>query len=149
MEWKETLINRCKAIILKEIATFENTIALQREGLGSETKSSAGDKHETGRAMMQLEMEKAGMQLQEKSAMLQVIERLSTKENNGPVHLGNIVHTDDAKIYFLSVSLGAIPFEGKELLCLSPKSPIGTLLLGKKEGDSFHFRKKTSILKIQ
>ena len=43
--------------------TVHQIIRSNQNALNSETKSSAGDKHETGRAMLQLEMEKASQQL--------------------------------------------------------------------------------------
>ena len=39
---------------------MKKSILELQQSLDSETKSSAGDKHETGRAMLQIDLEKAG-----------------------------------------------------------------------------------------
>jgi len=65
LEIKQQLFNKCLDAIDSRFQTIQNTISEIQESLTSETKSSAGDKHETGRAMLQLEREKAGNQLSE------------------------------------------------------------------------------------
>ena len=65
LETKENLYLQCVHFVEKRFNTIQNTINEIQESLTSETKSSAGDKHETGRAMLQLEREKAGNQLAE------------------------------------------------------------------------------------
>ena len=60
---KEALFEQCEVFVNKRLYNIENVISSNQRALQSETKSSAGDKHETGRAMLQLEMEKAGQQL--------------------------------------------------------------------------------------
>ena len=69
MNLKEELYKACKEHIEKREETITKTIRSHQNSLQSETKSSAGDKHETGRAMLQLEMEKAGQQLSEVDQM--------------------------------------------------------------------------------
>jgi len=58
-EIKNILFKKCTAFITDREQTVTQIIKSNQQGLQSETKSSAGDKHETGRAMLQLEMEKA------------------------------------------------------------------------------------------
>jgi hypothetical protein len=65
MNIKKELYNQCFSFIENRLLTVKKTMAEIQESLLSETKSSAGDKHETGRAMLQLEREKAGNQLVE------------------------------------------------------------------------------------
>lgn len=62
---KHILHFKCLEFIDNRFKTVQNTIQEIQESLLSEAKSSAGDKHETGRAMLQLEREKAGNQLAE------------------------------------------------------------------------------------
>ena len=47
-----------KKFIESRLKTIEKAIFELQQSLDSETKSSAGDKHETGRAMLQIELEK-------------------------------------------------------------------------------------------
>ena len=62
---KEQLYNLCVTFINNRLLAVKTTLEEIQESLLSETKSSAGDKHETGRAMLQLEREKTGQQLSE------------------------------------------------------------------------------------
>ena len=57
---KEQLYEACLLFVKNRLETVTNVIESNKKAMFSETKSSAGDKHETGRAMLQLEMEKAG-----------------------------------------------------------------------------------------
>ena len=65
MEIKESLLHFCQDYVRQKQEVLKKRGASLQESLNSETKSSAGDKHETGRAMVQLEQEKLGQQLQE------------------------------------------------------------------------------------
>ena len=60
---KKQVFDHCWDTVLKQEKSLLNRQQLLRESLESEQKSSAGDKHETGRAMVQLEQEKLGKQL--------------------------------------------------------------------------------------
>ena len=64
-EIKRQLYSQCVDFVEERLSNIQNQIRAIQESLTSETKSSAGDKHETGRAMLQLEREKAGQQLAE------------------------------------------------------------------------------------
>jgi len=63
--FKNALFNACLEFVDSRLNAITHTINEIQVSLTSETKSSAGDKHETGRAMLQLEREKAGNQLAE------------------------------------------------------------------------------------
>ena len=63
LELKKELYNQCSDFIEHRLLAIKSTINDIQESLDSETKSSAGDKHETGRAMLQLDREKLGQQL--------------------------------------------------------------------------------------
>lgn len=115
-----------------------------RQALEGETKSSAGDKHETGRAMVQLEMERASARLQLQEKELKRFEVLAFNKggNTDKITAGNLVVTDKAT-YFLLVSVGMIQIENTPVAVISASSPIGGLLLGKTVGDSFVFNGNT------
>jgi len=65
LELKKQLYNQCSDFIEHRLLIIKSTINDIQESLDSETKSSAGDKHETGRAMLQIDLEKACNQLSE------------------------------------------------------------------------------------
>ena len=115
---------------LQTVAIF---IESHQKDLQSETKSSAGDKHETGRAMLQLEMEKAGKQLASILQMKETLRKIPLNKTSKKAHLGSLIYTDKNN-YFLSISMGKITINKTDYYAISTQSPIGKLLLGKEEG---------------
>lgn len=108
--------------------------------LGKETKSTAGDKHETGRAMVQREMEQAGGRLARCEAMQAVASRLDLDRARTSVGPGAIVVSGDAKL-LIGVGLG--PFEVPDLgrfQAISADAPIAMALSGGKAGERREFR---------
>lgn len=145
---KEAAYDFCGAYITNRIASLQTEIRKLEDALGSETKSSAGDKHETGRAMIQLEREKLGRQLQEAEKTKTVFKRISKTKNTAKVGLGSLVQTNRAT-YFISISAGRLVREGTEIFCISAATPIGRMLLGKSPGDLIHFNgAQQKVLKI-
>lgn len=118
------------------------------DALTSETKSSAGDKHETGRAMIQLEREKLGRQLAELERTQQVLFKVPRNTNGETIGVGNLVVTNTFT-YYIAISAGECKVDGQSVYCISAATPIGQLLNGKSVGQHFDFKgKTTAILKV-
>ncbi|AUC16596.1 3-oxoacyl-ACP synthase [Tenacibaculum sp. SZ-18] len=138
MKIKKQLFNECKLYVEKRERTIREIMTSNKKALFSETKSSAGDKHETGRAMLQLEMEKASQQIAVVQQMKEVLHRISTEDVSEVIRLGSLVHTNKAS-YYLSISIGAVAVENEMYFVISSSSPIGKLLLGKRVNDIVEF----------
>ena len=138
MTVKEELYKACKVFIDDRLQVVLDRIANIQESLKSETKSSAGDKHETGRAMLQLEREKAGNQLADIQKQQELFSRVIIDASSEVARLGSIVTTNKG-VYFLAISVGAIEIGTKRYYAISTSSPIGKVLLGKKNGEEFSF----------
>lgn len=145
---KEYLLSECYQWIEERHQLINKTLAEIKLALEEESKSSAGDKHETGRAMLQIERENAGHQLLEIENVEQTLNRVQITEPSGLIHLGSLVTTTQAS-YFISISSGQFSFQKKEYYCIAPNSPIGQLLMGKQKGVSFKFHEnEIQILEI-
>ncbi len=136
---KQELYEQCLQFVDEKLKTVERQIKDIQESLTSETKSSAGDKHETGRAMLQLEREKAGQQLAEIENTKMLLTKIDSSKSSKIVGLGSAIFTTGAN-YFLAVSAGVVRAEGKSFYAISPNTPIGLLLKGKRKGDKVEFR---------
>lgn len=148
MPVKQNLYDFCQSFIEGRISRIQNNIRDIQESLASETKSSAGDKHETGRAMLQLEREKLGQQLAEAEKMAHVMAKMTLKEASEIIGLGSWVRTVK-DTYYLAISAGEYKGDGNRVFCISLGTPIGMLLRGKSVGDTFDFNgKKIEILEI-
>ncbi|PCH99362.1 MAG: 3-oxoacyl-ACP synthase [Flavobacteriaceae bacterium] len=146
---KQQLHTYCKQYIQERLDTIEHTISSCKNDLNSETKSSAGDKHETGRAMIQLEMEKAGQQLASVQQMQTVFSKINPSNSSKLVCLGSLVRLE-LGTYYIGIAVGVITLDGIPYFGISTHSPIGKLLLGKKQGDCIQFQgKEMEIISIE
>lgn len=112
--------------------------------LSTASKSSVGDKHETARAMIQLEQERLSKQITQSKHLLEIILAIDATKPHDEIQSGSLVLTNKGNFY-LSVGLGKIDVEGKEVFCLSPSTPMGQKLLGKKKGDKFNLNGELEI----
>ncbi len=62
-EIKQLVYNKILKILDDKIEILKEEIESTKESRNNDTKSSAGDKYETGRAMMQIELDKNEAQL--------------------------------------------------------------------------------------
>ena len=138
IDLKKELLRQCWHFVEQREANIKETIASNKQSLENETKSSAGDKHETGRAMLQLEMEKAGKQLASVQHMKTTLSKIKIDKEHSNASLGSIIHTSNG-YFFLSISLGSMKVDNEYYFGVSIASPIGKLLLGKTTKDSFQF----------
>jgi len=137
-EIHQTLVTLLSDSILQATRDYE----LAKESRDSETKSSAGDKFETGREMMQREMDKISATLDQYKNQVNLLSKINLHRNYPVVDLGGLIATDQG-IYYLSIGLGKIEINSEIIYAISLDSPIGQLLKGKRAGDTVEFRGKT------
>ena len=118
-----------------------NAMQAAQASANEESKSSAGDKYETARAMGQLDRDMYARQYEQARQERVLIERIEPLHTPLHVSLGALVHTSMG-FFFIAVSLGSIKVQGETVMVVSAQSPIGALLMGKVVGDSFDFRGK-------
>ncbi|MDX5586330.1 MAG: 3-oxoacyl-ACP synthase [Aureibaculum sp.] len=147
VDLKKALYNSCVEFIEQREETINRIINSNQSALTSETKSSAGDKHETGRAMLQLEMEKTSQQLDGIHEMRLILSKIRINDISEIIKLGSVVITNRGN-YFLAISAGEINILGIKYFAVSTASPIGKLLLGKSVGDAFDFNHQYVIQEV-
>jgi hypothetical protein len=142
------LYDYCVQYADNKLKIISSAIKDARESANDDNKSSAGDKHETGRSMAQLEQEKLSFQLIEAEKLVQVMSHMERGKSSSLVSSGSLVFTDGGN-YYISISAGKIPVDGETYFAVSLQSPIGLILAGLKAGDTFKFNDRTfSIKKI-
>ena len=150
MTLKNQIYNACLLYVMQNIEMLQNNIFVAQENSKSDTKSSAGDKYETTRAMMQIEIENCAKRLQEAQKQYQILAQITSNEDFSidSVSLGSLVLTNQGT-FFVSVGIGQLEIENKKYFVISPQSPIGMLLMNKKVGENFTFREaKYELLKV-
>lgn len=139
MQIRQRLLAHCQQYVTQRLDTVTRALEAVRQAVNEETKSTAGDKHETGRAMMQLEQEKLALQLAEAQRLQQVLDRIPLAGLPPGIGEGNLVLASLGN-YFIAISAGKLELEGKLYYLVSLVSPIGAALANRKAGETISFR---------
>ena len=136
---KTELIKLINQKLSEKIENFEKLIAETRAS-SNDTKSSMGDKYETGREMLQQEINNLQVQLNEVLKQQDFLKtsfdkRRMTKKFD-KAEKGAIVKTEKG-LFFISVSLGEVTFDNQKIICISPESPLAKAMNGKQKGEVF------------
>jgi hypothetical protein len=135
---KELLYDHCLNYAESRLNAIKDAMLSARESANDDSKSSAGDKHETGRSMAQLEQEKLSAQLQEAEKLLNSIKQIERGKISSTISSGALVQTDKGN-YFISISAGKFVINSEEYIAVSPASPFGALLLQQNGKTAFNF----------
>lgn len=145
---KHQLHTACMDSLVQRIGRIQQTITEAQQAANEETKSSSGDKYETTRAMMHLEIEKNSIQLQEAVKQQRLLNQIRTDQINKQVENGCLINSNHGQFY-LGISIGKIIVDDQSYMCISAASPIGQLLMKKQAGAEFTFQgKKYEILEV-
>ncbi len=131
---KKELHQLCVVYVQKRIDTVQQAINATQQAANEETKSSAGDKYETGRAMMQQESDRNQAQLNEANKLMAALNQINPNTISNIAGPGSLVITDNGRFY-IAVSAGTIEYNGESYFAVSLGSPIGLRLKGQKIGD--------------
>ena len=138
---KEELLEECREFIQQRIDVSQKAMDSAQESANNETKSSAGDKFETGRAMMHAEVDKLARQLSESSRVKLLLEMVKPEMLYDQVRFGSVVKTDMAN-YFIAISAGRIIVDEVKYYAISPQAPLAVEMMQKKTGDTVSFNDK-------
>ena len=136
---KESLYNHCMQYVVERIERIQNEIDTYQAAANEETKSSAGDKYETGRAMAQLEIERNSVQLREAEKLKSVLQSIVPGNSTDVVVPGSLITTSKG-VFYLAISIGEVMLNQQNHFIISSDSPIGKLLLGKRAGEEIVWR---------
>jgi hypothetical protein len=126
-DFKTKILFECKRVLDEKINQLSAALNEVTEASNSESKSSAGDKHETTKAMMQIEQEKLSKQLSELNTQKNELDKIVI-HNSSNINQGSLIETNNGT-FFIAISLGKIKAEGKDVFVISNQSPIGKQLL--------------------
>ena len=132
--------------IEQRIANSKKAMEEAQAAANEESKSSAGDKFETGRAMMQRERDKNAKQLTEAVHIKQVLKQINWQRKTETVEAGSLVITNQGA-FFISISVGKIVIEETTYFAISMATPIGKLLQGKRVGEEASFNGRSYQIK--
>ena len=134
MTFKQKIKQQHLLLLQDKIDVYQDMISGLSDDAQNDAKGSAGDKHETALSMMHLEQEKITQKLAEAIALQGVLDRIGVSKTNSTIALGSSVKVNALQL-FVSAALPKITVEGITVLSVSPQSPLGSQLMGKKQGD--------------
>lgn len=135
MVLKQEIFSHCLQLVNSKIEVINAAMEEVNEGLKNDSKSSAGDKHETSRAMAQLENEKLARQLTEALEQKASLQALAKVTQTSKVTRGCLLKAGNQYIY-ISIALGRVTVNHQNVIVVSPNSPLGIILIGKKVTDT-------------
>lgn len=143
---KEKIYSLLKQQALDKIARLEKVLSDLRDSVSNETKSTAGDKHETALAMLQIEQERTGRQLQEALMLHGEIMRIDIYKNRDIIGEGSLVFTD-SYTFFVGGGAGKMHIEDKDVFSISLASPLAKKLCGFAAGSVINAGEKNYTIK--
>lgn len=129
---------QCLNQVEQRMGMAKEAMDVTQAAAGMETKSSAGDKYETGREMVRQEQEKNARQLLEALKLKKVLDQLNPTKKYEQVQPGSLVITNHG-MFYISISLGKVTFSGRDYMAISAVSPLGQKLIGLRPNDRLSF----------
>jgi len=134
MKLKQKIYDHYLQVIQDKVAMLQKVLDDLKESGANETKSTAGDKHETALAMLQIEQANKRAQLQEVLAQKAALEKIDPTLSAVMIVNGSLIKTNRGYL-FMSTALGKAMIGNIAVIALSPASPLGQKLMGLKPGN--------------
>jgi transcription elongation GreA/GreB family factor len=139
---KSAFHTACLAAVQLRLDAARAGMAAAQESSNSETKSSAGDKYETGREMANQERDRHAAQLHEAQKLLAELQKLNPELPSETVRTGALVETS-LGLFYLSIGAGQLTTaDGQAFVAVSPAAPILAALSGRRAGEEVLFNGK-------
>lgn len=131
---KSKILEITRNKITEKIQSFEHLIAETRAS-NNDTKSSMGDKYETGREMLQQEINNLQRQLNEALNQQSILQKI-TSEPSSKVQNGALVKTNKG-LFYIAASIGEIVVDNQKIMTVSVESPLVKAMMGLQSGQNF------------
>lgn len=135
---KKEIVEHCIQVVSDKLEDLKKELVLVQESANSDTKSSMGDKYETGREMVMQEKGKLESQRGLLLKQLTIFKAIDLNKKFSKVELGALVQTKQA-IYLISTALGSVDVGNQKIFVISAGAPIAQAMLDGREGEQFTF----------
>jgi uncharacterized protein YukE len=144
---KRRIVSALSAHLEAQFSEALNRLNSLHEALESESKSSAGDKHETGRARVHEEMRQVNDTLQRIGAQRAELELLSTRVDV-PLRVapGVLVETDGPWV-LMGLALGRMQVDDLVVYSVSNDAPLAQAWKGAVPGDTVNLGPETRTIR--
>ena len=135
-ELKQQLYILCGEYLANKEEVIKKLMNDAQDAANEDTKSSAGDKYETGREVMQQEVELNRTRLNELNKFKLALDMIKADQKNDTAIPGALVQTSNGS-YYIAISVGQLKQNGNTYYSISIESPIGAKMRGLKAGEQF------------
>lgn len=132
--FKQASFQNYKKQLSDKVSTLKQAMDELIADSSNDSKSTAGDKHETARAMMQIELQNLGRNVKVFEDSLQACERIGLQDARKVVSPGSLILLDDQWIFLIGPGVPEI-VEGLSISFISTGSPLSKVLMGKVSGE--------------
>lgn len=139
---KVAIIEQLNHLLNEQKELLEKNIDEAKKSRDNETKSSVGDKFETGRARLQAEIDRYALQLNKTSQLKNELLQIDLGKKHTKVALGSLLITGKGN-YFISIGYGKIEVMENSYYAISLASPVGQLFKDKTVGAVVQHRNNT------
>ncbi len=141
---KAKIISFIQQHLETQLTDYIDELHSVNEEIGEETKSSAGDKFETSREMMNQEVSRIEERITYLKKQVNALQNISLKPSTS-IQNGSVVQTNHG-LFFFGIAFGKLNSEEHDLIGLSLNSPLGKLMTEKTAGDEFTFMNRKYII---
>jgi hypothetical protein len=145
MSFKQKVYQQYLILINEKILSLKKILDELSDSAKNETKSTAGDKHETSLAMLQIEQENTRKKYIDATEQKLQLEKIDIAQYTGKIIKGSLIKTNHGFL-FLSIASGKIIIDNLEIIALSPQSPLGNKLLGLQKNDTVEMNRLQYII---
>ena len=125
---KSEVIAELDRQLLRKLSYLNTSLKQAIDSRNSDTKSSAGDKFETSREMVQIEIQKIETEI---SKTQQFFTDLASKASQ-------LIITDKGA-FLISIPFGKLILNDEKIFCISRNAPITKHLINTKKNDCFFY----------
>ncbi len=147
MKLKQKIHSHFLQLATDKVQLLQKRLNDLKESGANETKSTAGDKHETALAMVQIEQANIRQQLEEALAQKAILEKINPQITTEKIINRSLVKTNKGYFY-VSVALGKAIVDGVQIFAVSEFSPLGKKMLGLKVGEQIQLNEQVYIIEL-
>jgi ElaB/YqjD/DUF883 family membrane-anchored ribosome-binding protein len=129
MNFKQKVYQQFQQLLTDKLNRLQQQLAELKESTANETKSTAGDKYETTRALLQTEQDTVRKKIQEARDQQVLYHQIDSTVVSPVVRSGSLVKSSNGW-FFIGVALGKIVIDNKTVIAISPFSPLGQSFMG-------------------
>lgn len=144
--FKQSVKQACVDVLTLRMNVISQAMDQAQDSANNQEKSSAGDKHETARAIGQAERDMNARQLLQVRTDLKFLESIYVDQIFKSIAPGAMFQLDE-QLFFVALGLGAVKVNDKTVMVISHLSPLFINIKSKQKNDVVLFQNKETVVR--